>query len=49
MQACCRGDRLGICVTQLDAKLVERGLACTPGGEGLGCVKRGRSGRAWLC
>lgn len=32
MQACGRGDRAGICVTQLDAKLVERGLACTPGG-----------------
>lgn len=31
MQACSRGDRAGICVTQLDAKLVERGLACTPG------------------
>lgn len=28
---CSRGDRLGICVTQLDAKQVERGLACTPG------------------
>ncbi|KAI3436710.1 hypothetical protein D9Q98_006125 [Chlorella vulgaris] len=31
VQACSRGDRLGICVTQLDAKQVERGLACTPG------------------
>ena len=31
VQACQRGDRLGICVTQLDSKLVERGLACTPG------------------
>jgi hypothetical protein len=25
------GDRVGICVTQLDPKMVERGLACTPG------------------
>ncbi|EFN58810.1 hypothetical protein CHLNCDRAFT_48540 [Chlorella variabilis] len=31
IQVCSRGDRLGICVTQLDAKQVERGLACTPG------------------
>ncbi|KAL4858017.1 Selenocysteine-specific elongation factor [Chlorella vulgaris] len=31
VQACSRGDRLGICVTQLDAKQVERGLACMPG------------------
>jgi len=26
-----QGDRVGICVTQLDAALVERGVACTPG------------------
>jgi len=26
-----QGDRVGICVTQLDSKLVERGLVCTPG------------------
>jgi len=26
-----QGDRVGICVTQLDAKLLERGLACDPG------------------
>ena len=25
-----QGDRLGICVTQLDADSIERGLACTP-------------------
>ena len=25
-----QGDRAGICVTQLDPKLIERGLACTP-------------------
>ncbi len=25
------GDRVGVCVTQLDPKLVERGLACAPG------------------
>ncbi|PSC71534.1 Selenocysteine-specific elongation factor [Micractinium conductrix] len=31
VQACASGDRCGICVTQLDAKLVERGLACAPG------------------
>lgn len=34
VQACSRGDRLGICVTQLDAKQVERGLACAPGLDG---------------
>ncbi|XP_050412179.1 selenocysteine-specific elongation factor [Patella vulgata] len=26
-----QGDRAGICVTQFDAKLMERGLVCTPG------------------
>ncbi|KNC55156.1 selenocysteine-specific elongation factor [Thecamonas trahens ATCC 50062] len=26
-----QGDRLGICVAQLNAKLLERGLACAPG------------------
>lgn len=26
-----RGDRVGICVTQLDASSIERGLACSPG------------------
>lgn len=26
-----QGDRLGICVTQFDPKLMERGMACTPG------------------
>ena len=26
-----QGDRLGICVTQFDPKLLERGLVCTPG------------------
>lgn len=26
-----QGDRLGICVTQFDSKLLERGIACTPG------------------
>jgi selenocysteine-specific elongation factor len=30
-QRCQQGDRVGICVTGLDAKLVERGLAATPG------------------
>ena len=25
-----QGDRLGICVTQLDADSIERGLACSP-------------------
>ena len=25
-----QGDRVGICVSQLDAKEIERGLACTP-------------------
>ena len=28
---CVAGDRVGICVTQLDPKVIERGLACTPG------------------
>ncbi len=31
VQSCQKGDRVGICVTQLDATLVERGVACTPG------------------
>ncbi|KAK9818119.1 hypothetical protein WJX72_007434 [[Myrmecia] bisecta] len=31
VQSCVQGDRVGICVTQLDAKLVERGIACSPG------------------
>ena len=31
MQSCQQGDRAGLCVTQLDAKLVERGIVCTPG------------------
>ncbi len=26
-----QGDRLGICVTQFDPKLLERGIACSPG------------------
>ena len=26
-----QGDRLGICLTQFDAKLLERGILCTPG------------------
>ncbi|XP_017770317.1 PREDICTED: selenocysteine-specific elongation factor [Nicrophorus vespilloides] len=26
-----QGDRVGICINQLDAKLLERGYACTPG------------------
>ena len=31
MQSCQQGDRAGLCVTQLDAKLVERGIVCAPG------------------
>ena len=31
MQFCQQGDRAGLCVTQLDAKLVERGIVCAPG------------------
>ena len=31
MQGCAAGDRAGVCVTQLDAKAVERGLLCAPG------------------
>ena len=26
-----QGDRVGMCVTQLDPNLLERGLACAPG------------------
>lgn len=26
-----QGDRLGVCLTQFDAKLLERGILCTPG------------------
>lgn len=26
-----KGDRVGICVTQFDSKLLERGLVCVPG------------------
>ena len=28
---CAAGDRAGVCVTQLDAKAMERGLLCSPG------------------
>jgi hypothetical protein len=28
-----QGDRLGLCVTNLDAKAIERGIATTPGSE----------------
>ncbi len=31
VQRCAAGDRVGVCVTQLDPKCVERGLACAPG------------------
>lgn len=31
VETACQGDRLGICVTQFDPKLLERGMACTPG------------------
>ena len=31
MQAATQGDRVGVCVAGLDASLVERGLATTPG------------------
>ncbi|ESO86354.1 hypothetical protein LOTGIDRAFT_220667 [Lottia gigantea] len=31
VQKIVQGDRAGICVTQFDAKLLERGLICTPG------------------
>jgi selenocysteine-specific elongation factor len=31
MTMSCQGDRVGICVTQFDAKLLERGLAASPG------------------
>ena len=48
VQACSQGDRLGICVTQLDAKLVERGLACTPGGGGRGWWKGGAGCQGWV-
>jgi selenocysteine-specific elongation factor len=29
--SCSRGDRVGVCIPQLDASLVERGIACAPG------------------
>ena len=31
VQSCIQGDRAGICVTQLDPKLIERCIVCTPG------------------
>ena len=31
VSSCRKGDRVGICVTQFDASLLERGIACTPG------------------
>ena len=31
VQAVAQGDRVGVCVTQLDAKALERGIACTQG------------------
>ena len=31
VQAAAQGDRVGVCVTQLDAKMLERGIACTHG------------------
>lgn len=31
VQRAAQGDRVGVCVTQFDAKLVERCLACSPG------------------
>jgi selenocysteine-specific elongation factor len=31
VESASQGDRLGICVTQFDSKLLERGLACTLG------------------
>lgn len=31
VQACMQGDRAGICVTQLDPKLIERCIVCSPG------------------
>ncbi len=47
VQRAAAGDRLGVCVTQLDAKLLERGLACAPGE---GCKGRGGGqGFLWAC
>lgn len=31
VQRASQGDRIGMCVTQFDAKLLERGIACAPG------------------
>ena len=31
VQSIVQGDRAGLCVTQFDPKLMERGLVCTPG------------------
>jgi len=30
VQVARQGDRVGMCVTQLDANQIERGIACTP-------------------
>ena len=45
---CHRGDRVGICVAQLDPKLIERGLACAPGDSGYE-VRRGAARRNFSC
>ena len=31
VQRASQGDRIGMCVTQFDAKLLERGISCAPG------------------
>lgn len=31
VESASQGDRVGICVTQFDPKLLERGIVCTPG------------------
>ena len=31
VQSASQGDRIGLCVTQFDAKLLERGIVCAPG------------------
>lgn len=51
---CAAGDRVGVCVTQLDPKLVERGVACAPGsvptfGGAIAAVEKIRFFQGALC
>lgn len=53
VQCAGQGDRVGLCVTNLDAKLMERGVLCAPGSVGrveraLAVVKRVRAFRGQM-